>query len=322
MQPSEPTREPSKGTAEETKPTNATSEKEERERLFSFSSVANVPALLTALGVALYGLVNIGYSTYYGQLGLDPDDVGLDYASTLRRTTFLVLIALMIILAAVISYIQRTSRRLAESQSALEIEHTAAVNTEYLAVLEQQLEERRDQRDSLGPKERVEKLELSMDIMNLENDIRGLRFEVAEQEISARKARSRVLEEQLQAAQRQSAVTRRLLFRALAIALILLVAIVVLRYYCRSKAEDVKNGQAVAPTAVLGLTVLAIEAIPAMVQPIGDTTNSVILSNLAGKPLLYLGRADGNLVLYEEGRGALHIPASSVVLVMTDDSGH
>jgi cbb3-type cytochrome oxidase subunit 3 len=284
--------------------------------------VANIPALLTALGIALYGLVNIGYSTYYGQLDLNPDDVGLNYASTLRRSTFLVLMALIIILAAVIYYIQRTRRRLAETRAALEIEKSIAINAEYLAVLDQQLEERNIQKDSLGPEQRTEQLRLSMDIIDLESSIRDMRREIANQELHARKARSQLVGEQLQAVQQQSAVSRRLLFRALAVAIVVLVAIFVLRSYCMSKAEDVKNGDAVAPAAVLGLTVLAIEAIPAIIQPIGDAKNSPVLSDLAGKRLLYLGRADGNLVLYQEGKGALHVPASSVVLTVTNDSRH
>jgi Ca2+/Na+ antiporter len=213
--------------------------------------------------------------------------------------------ALIIILAAVIYYIQRTRRRLAETRAALEIEKSIAINAEYLAVLDQQLEERNIQKDSLGPEQRTEQLRLSMDIIDLESSIRDMRREIANQEL-----------------QQQSAVSRRLLFRALAVAIVVLVAIFVLRSYCMSKAEDVKNGDAVAPAAVLGLTVLAIEAIPAIIQPIGDAKNSPILSDLAGKRLLYLGRADGNLVLYQEGKGALHVPASSVVLTVTNDSSH
>ena len=320
MQPSdENMTEPSHAAPEGTKPTSRGPEKDERGQSFSLSSVSNVPALLTVFGIALYGLVNIGYSTFYHELGLNPDDVGLDYISILRRSTFLVLIALVIILAAFIYYTQRADRRLAEARARLEVERRSAIEAEYLAVLKKRLEDLRSQRDQLPPEEDYKQARLSMDIMELERDIRDIESESEESALHTLATKpSSMVEERLRANQQRSAAGRKLFFRVLGSTIVVLVAIFVLRSYCISKAEAVQNGEAVSPLAVLGLTVLAIEAIPAAAQPIGGASESPGLSGLAKKRLLYLGRSNGDLVLYESHRGALHVPASSVVLIMIE----
>jgi ABC-type multidrug transport system fused ATPase/permease subunit len=61
--------------------------------------------VLTAVGVTLYGLLNIGYTAFYQQFGVSPYDVGLGYTNTLARSTGLVLILLLAILFALVSYI-------------------------------------------------------------------------------------------------------------------------------------------------------------------------------------------------------------------------
>jgi hypothetical protein len=42
-----------------------------------------VPAMLTAAGVAVFGILNLGYSLFYGRLGIRPDAVGLGYTNVL-----------------------------------------------------------------------------------------------------------------------------------------------------------------------------------------------------------------------------------------------
>lgn len=40
--------------------------------------------LLVALGAIIYGVLWMGYASFYGSLGIDPHDVGLTYASVWR----------------------------------------------------------------------------------------------------------------------------------------------------------------------------------------------------------------------------------------------
>lgn len=57
-----------------------------RERIWAWAKTNPLPAL-TILGVALYGLLRLPYSVYYGSLGASPEEVGLSYAETLARST-------------------------------------------------------------------------------------------------------------------------------------------------------------------------------------------------------------------------------------------
>jgi hypothetical protein len=37
--------------------------------------LSDIPALLTAAGVVLYGMLNTAYSLFYGRIGVNPEDV-------------------------------------------------------------------------------------------------------------------------------------------------------------------------------------------------------------------------------------------------------
>jgi hypothetical protein len=85
-----------------------------------------------------------------------------------------------------------------------------------------------------------------------------------------------------------------------------------------AKALQVRRGQAVAPYTLLGIAVLAIHADPVIVQPIGKRTENPAVDELTGRSLLYLGQANGMLVLYEPGdaQHAIYVPNSTVVMTV------
>ena len=46
---------------------------------------ANTLAAVTIAGALMYGITRISYVGFYGEFGLDPEDVGIGYAATLAR---------------------------------------------------------------------------------------------------------------------------------------------------------------------------------------------------------------------------------------------
>jgi hypothetical protein len=84
--------------------------------------VSYIPALLTATGVVLYGMLGTAYSLFYGRLGVNPEDVGLGYAATISRSTGFVLIAVclsaLVLLPALWTYIQNRGWRRATERRA------------------------------------------------------------------------------------------------------------------------------------------------------------------------------------------------------------
>jgi hypothetical protein len=53
-------------------------------RILSWAPTA--PILLTLVGILVYGIFANAYSRFYGELGLPPEDVGLNYIGTLSRS--------------------------------------------------------------------------------------------------------------------------------------------------------------------------------------------------------------------------------------------
>jgi hypothetical protein len=47
----------------------------------------HLPGLIVASGLLLYGYLSLNYYSFYGQLGVDPNDVGLSYTGTLARSS-------------------------------------------------------------------------------------------------------------------------------------------------------------------------------------------------------------------------------------------
>ena len=46
---------------------------------------ANTLAAVSIAGALVYGVIRISYVGFYGEFGLDPEDVGIGYAATLAR---------------------------------------------------------------------------------------------------------------------------------------------------------------------------------------------------------------------------------------------
>jgi hypothetical protein len=86
-------------------------------------------------------------------------------------------------------------------------------------------------------------------------------------------------------------------------------------------ARDVRVGRAVRPMrppvpgVSIPLTVLAIHADPASVEPAGKFGDSPAADRLRGRRLLYLGQEGGTVVLYDAAaQRAVYVPASAVIL--------
>jgi hypothetical protein len=86
-------------------------------------------------------------------------------------------------------------------------------------------------------------------------------------------------------------------------------------------ARDVKAGHAVhplrppVPDMSVPLTILAIHADPATVEPAVKPGDSPAVERLRGRRLLYLGQAGGTIVLYDAAaQRAVYVPASAVIL--------
>jgi hypothetical protein len=117
--------------------------------------------------------------------------------------------------------------------------------------------------------------------------------------------------------------------RRFAYAMVLLpVAVVVwILSWPLSEAEDaaryVRAGKPVAPiTSVLPITVLAIHASPATVEPAGKPEDSPAAERLQGRHLQYLGRADGTVVLYDPAaQRAVYLPSSAVIVHVANCRG-
>jgi hypothetical protein len=73
-----------------------------------------LPAVLTAAGVVIFGLLNVAYSVFYDRLGVSPEAVGLGYVNTLTRSTsVLAVLAVAAVLAARV-YVRRRFARQAQ----------------------------------------------------------------------------------------------------------------------------------------------------------------------------------------------------------------
>jgi hypothetical protein len=93
-------------------------------------------------------------------------------------------------------------------------------------------------------------------------------------------------------------------------------------------ARDVKAGTPVRPVRPpvpgmsIPLTILAIHADPATVEPTGKPGASPAADQLRGRRLLYLGQAGGTIVLYDAAvQWAVYVPASAVILQVANCHG-
>jgi hypothetical protein len=81
------------------------------------------------------------------------------------------------------------------------------------------------------------------------------------------------------------------------------------------RANEVQRGREVSPVRVLGITVLAIRASYAAVKATGKPGETIAIDTLRSRKLLYLGRTDGSVVLYDgQSDEAIYVPASMIVL--------
>jgi hypothetical protein len=118
-----------------------------------------------------------------------------------------------------------------------------------------------------------------------------------------------------------------------AMALFAAYAVSTLRYPLRDArraARAVQAGKPVSPThhgaestfplaLTLGLPLLAIHADPATVEPAGKPEDAPAAERLRGQKVLYLGQANGTVVLYDPAaQQAVYLPASAIILKVTN----
>jgi hypothetical protein len=65
---------------------------ESRERLAhrSREAFSYLASLLALVGILIYGMLSISYDAFYRPLGVDPDDIGLNYGKVLGQSTGIV----------------------------------------------------------------------------------------------------------------------------------------------------------------------------------------------------------------------------------------
>jgi hypothetical protein len=75
------------------------------------SLLSVLQSLLAGGGLILYGALNLAYARFYDRLGLSPNDVGLGYASTLIRSSgLLILVVIPLVLTAGLFVMRRRPR--------------------------------------------------------------------------------------------------------------------------------------------------------------------------------------------------------------------
>ena len=274
--------------------------------------ITNATAILTVLGVILYGLLNVGYSAFYQQFGISPDEVGLGYFSTLARSTGLVFIFLSAALFATASYILLMVARHTRERphAAALMERIASQRTELDALRIWMLARSEEAKEEGGGRESAQEPQ------------------TIEQALLEAQAQEKAAQAQLDAIRggRLPRLANRSLSRtlgrvAIALAIIGLVAglVMAVRGISISRAESVKAGRPVGPISLLGLNLLAIHADAAIISPAGEASkSSASLNSLSGRTMMYLGQANGTIVLYDpRNQKTLALPSSLVILQIT-----
>jgi hypothetical protein len=232
-------------------------------------------------------MLNTAYSLFYGSIGVNPEDVGLGYAATISRSTGFVVIAVCVSVFVFLpalwtNILNRSWRRGAEERA--EANRRAAQ-----VILEQA-------GDAQALKEAAKSDEATASVVL---DAVG-RHMAAAREAEAWRERP------------PHSQRIPLLFAILILLLVLMPLAPLLAY---PRADEVRRGQEVSPVRVFGITVLAIRASHAAVRATGKPGETVAIDYLRSRDLLYLGRTNGTIVLYDsQSDEAIHVPASLIVL--------
>jgi hypothetical protein len=293
--------------------------------------LASAPAVLTVVGVIMFGVLTIAYSQFYGRLGLSPDTVGLGYVNALIRSSGLV----MLIALAAPPLVMIAIRRTLERQTALLVEELheeqidefsregtavagerAEIEREMAADLKREREQlHRWMSDNPDPstrklvEDRLRQLDEAEEFVRTTSRVFG-----------ESRARIRSLVDSVRRVGRAQALRRsgRWARRsALLVFLVLLLIVGAGSLLAVPLANDVRAGKEVNPVRVLGLTILDIRAKRATVEPV-NANAAPGLALLGRGRLLHLGKADGTVVFFDpEQDEAVQVPASAVVVRTT-----
>jgi hypothetical protein len=262
--------------------------------------------LLTVLGFAFFGLSNYAYGHFYSSFGTTPADVGLTYFGVLAVSTGWA-VALALGLSFVVPLliaglpVIRLGGMVGEHLRMGELIVVAPFRYGW-PMLREVIRDRH-----LPEEER----EARMDAMIAQ----------AEAELDQEQAwRDQFLETEIEPGTKLGQLWAEGLF----VRLILIIVIIVFASFLvfnpidqiNQYAEQVSAGHPGRVSAGLfGLPLVRLRADEVQVSSAGETGQFPVVDRLRGKTLIYLGRADSTVVLYDPGpRVSFYVPASTLVL--------
>jgi hypothetical protein len=286
-----------------------TDEPNERELWSVWKDIASAAVpLLTVLGLAFYALSSYAYEHFYGSLGTSPTDVGLTYFGVLAASTGWA-VALALGLAVVVPLLVyglplvRLGGVVGQQVRMGELIFVAPFRYGWPAL-------RRAIRDREW---------------RLSQEEQDARWTAREAEVDAHLEREKAWRDQILHTEIEPGLKLGHLWaEAVFIRLTLIIAVFLLVSFLiqapieqiNRHAERVQEGHPGRVSAgLLGLPLVRLRADEVRVASAGEAGHFPAVDRLRGKRLIYLGRADSTVVLYDPGsRASLYVPASTGVL--------
>jgi hypothetical protein len=241
-------------------------------------------SILATIGVLMYAVLSVAYGRFYGSLGVSPSDVGLSYLNTLANSVGAVLaLVLVLIVAAAICFF-------------------LSVVALFLGYLYRFFVDEAFRRRILSGEEGM------VELVTLAAAIVVGFVAIVVQFVAAFLAAARKY------------TVKVTVWATVLIAVLL--AFYALPRIAHNRAHQVMAGEPVLQPRlpVFPLTILAVHADPAYVAATGEPGKTPTVDMLGSRsnmspPLLYLGRADSIVVLYDSIKDeAIYVPSSSILL--------
>jgi putative flippase GtrA len=271
-------------------------------------------ALLTAIGLAVYGTVRVGLDAFYSILGVTPEEVGLSYITVLSRAVLGLVVPVIISSAAagawliVFSYMWHTSGFFEEERVAHFRSMSEMVTLLYLY--------------SLFAVITIGLVILTGGLLIIATSILG--FVLISQRVVSPVKRAVPPKRSTPITQEQINYNR---FRGHVISIflmgVLLTGILTASQRAGSEAaERVIAGREVKPSRIFGLPwlgALSVEAECTTIRYVGDAKS--VPATLLPPKAIYLGQANSMLVVYVPKSGPLRLPVGSFAIqaITTDD---
>jgi hypothetical protein len=250
----------------------------------------NMAPILALSGVAMYGILTLAYTNFYGALGVNAADVGYGYAAILANSVGAVVAFLLLTTIAAIAIALVTFMSLFVLNMYLVIRHFA-----------------KEFPSSLSPHDETGFIDIAA-IATVIVSITGQATIKALEEIATRVRNTRKW-------------TLRVTLSGVLIVAVSLAGYA-LPHIASSRAMEVRAGNAATPPRlpIAGVTLLPIRADPSTVEAIGETGKTPAVTELATRPvdwppLFYLGQAGGIAVFYDSRlKESIRVAASAILL--------